>query len=60
MCNFSYSIASIFSRGTVKNGRGNLEAAYMIQADAQAYKKAVLNALDKYNDYLIAYIKANN
>lgn len=53
-------LASIFSRGAVKSGRGNLEATYTIQANPQAYKKAVLDALDKYNDYLIAYIKANN
>ncbi|GEM_PF-890026 len=53
-------LVGIFSRGTIKSGRGNLEATYTIQANPQAYKKAVLNALDKYNDYLIAYIKANN
>lgn len=53
-------LVSIFSKGAVKNGRGNLEATYSIQANPQAYKKAVLDALDKYNDYLIAYIKANN
>jgi len=53
-------LASIFSKGAVKSGRGNLEATYTIQANPEAYKKAVLDALDKYNDYLIAYIKANN
>lgn len=53
-------LAGIFSKGAVKSGRGNLEATYTIQADPQAYRKAVLDALDKYNDYLIAYIKANN
>lgn len=53
-------LTSIFSRGAVKSGRGNLEATYTIKANKQAYKKAVLDALDKYNNYLIAYIKANN
>lgn len=53
-------LTSIFSRGAVKSGRGNLEATYTIKANKDAYKKAVLDALDKYNDYLIAYIKANN
>lgn len=53
-------LVSIFSRGAVKSGRGNLEATYTIKANPQAYKKAVLDALDKYNNYLIAYIKANN
>lgn len=58
--NVTGDLVSIFSRGAVKSGRGNLEATYSIEADPQAFKKAVLNALDKYNDYLIAYIKANN
>ncbi len=53
-------LTSIFSRGAVKSGRGNLEATYTIKANKDAYKKAVLDALDKYNDYLMAYIKANN
>lgn len=53
-------LTGIFSRGAVKSGRGNLEATYTIKANKQAYKKAVLDALDKYNNYLIAYIKANN
>lgn len=53
-------LAAIFSKGTVKSGRGNLEATYTIKANPQAYKKAVLDALDKYNDYLMAYIRANN
>ncbi len=53
-------LASIFSRGAVKSGRGNLEATYTIKANPQEYKKAVLDALAQYNNYLIAYIKANN
>lgn len=57
---FVGDMASLFSRGAVKSGRGNLETIYTIQADPQAYKKAVLDALDKYNDYLLAYIKENN
>ncbi len=53
-------LVSIFSKGAVKSGRGNLEAIYTINANPEAYKKAVLDALDKYNNYLIAYIKMNN
>lgn len=53
-------LVSIFSKGAVKNGRANLEATYTILANPQAYKNAVLDALDKYNDYLMAYIRENN
>ncbi len=54
-------VVSILSMGRARGGgKGNLEATFTIQADPQAYKEAVLNALDKYNDYLLAYIKANN
>lgn len=57
---FTGDMVNLFSGGTVKSGRGKAENTFMIYADPRAYKKAVLNALDKYNDYLIAYIKANN
>ena len=54
-------VVSILSMGRAQGGgKGVLEATFTITADPQAYKKAVLDALDKYNDYLIAYIKANN
>lgn len=53
-------LASIFSGGLVKSGRATGEFTFTVQADPQKYKEAVLDALDKYNDYLIAYIKANN
>lgn len=54
-------VVSILSMGRARGGgKGDLEATFTIQADPQAYKKAVLDTLDKYNDYLIAYIKANN
>lgn len=53
-------LVGIFSRGAVKSGRGTSENTFMIYANPQAYKAAVLNALDKYNNYLIAYIKENN
>lgn len=53
-------MAAIFSKGLVKSGRGAAENTFLIQADPQAYKKAALNALDKYNDLLVNYIKINN
>ncbi len=53
-------LAAIFSRGIVGNGRGTAENTFIISADPPTFKKAVLNALDKYNDYLIGYIQANN
>jgi hypothetical protein len=53
-------LATIFSKGTVKSGRGTLETSFIVNANPEAYQKAVLDALDKYNDYLIEYIKANN
>lgn len=58
--NITGDLTSLFSKGAIKSGRGNLEATYTIRANPKAYQKAVLDALDKYNDYLIAYIKANN
>lgn len=53
-------VAAIFSKGLVKSGRGVAENTFVIQANPEAYKTAVLNALNQYNDYLLAYIKANN
>ncbi len=53
-------MAAIFSGGMVKSGRGVAENTFTIYAQPQAYKAAVLNALDKFNTYLIAYIKENN
>lgn len=53
-------LANIFSRGAVRTGRGTMERSFTIHADPAAYKAAVLDALDQYNEYLIAYIKANN
>lgn len=59
--NFTSDVVSILSMGRAQGGgRGVLETTFTVKADPQAYKKAVLDALDKYNDYLIAYIKANN
>ncbi len=52
-------IANIFSRGIVKTGRGDLENIFTVKADPQAYKAAVLDALDRFNNYLIAYINDN-
>lgn len=49
-------LVGIFSRGVVGNGRATGEFTYTVQADPNAYKVAVLDALDTYNDYLIAYI----
>ncbi len=57
---FAGDMASLFSGGAVKTGRGNSENTFTIYANPAAYKAAALNALDKYNNYLIAYIKANN
>jgi hypothetical protein len=57
---FAGDMASMFSGGVVKSGRGAAENTFMIYADPMAYKAAVLNALDKYNDYLLLYIKTNN
>ncbi|MGC4234075.1 MAG: hypothetical protein QM594_13940 [Niabella sp.] len=58
---FASDVVSILSMGRARGGgKGDLEATYNILADPQAYKKAVLDALDKYNDYLLAYIRVNN
>lgn len=57
---FAGDMAAIFSRGAISNGRGTSENTFIIYANPAAYKAAVLNALDKYNQYLIAYIKSNN
>ncbi len=53
-------MAGIFTGGVVKSGRGTSENTFLIYAEPQSYKTAVLNALDKYNNYLMAYIKTNN
>lgn len=53
-------LVSIFSRGAVKSGRGVAENTFNIYANPASYKLAVLNALDKYNEYLMSYIKSNN
>ena len=57
---FAGDMASMFSGGIVKSGRGVSENTFVIYADPKAYKEAVLNALDKYNDNLLAYIISNN
>ncbi len=53
-------MAAIFSNGIVKSGRGVAENTFTVLANPESFKKAVLNALDKYNDYMLTYIKANN
>lgn len=54
-------VVGILSGGRAAGGgKGVLEATFTIKAAPQAYKKAVLDALDKYNNYLISYIKENN
>lgn len=58
--NLAGDMASLFSRGIVKSGRGVSENVFAIYAQPDAYKKAALNALDKYNDLLLAYIVENN
>ena len=58
--NFAADMATIFSNGIIKSGRGVSENTFTILANSESFKKAVLNALDKYNDYLLAYIKTNN
>lgn len=52
-------LASIFSGGLIDSGRGTGEFTFTVKADPEKYKVAVLDALDKYNEYLIAYIMAN-
>lgn len=56
---FVGDMASIFSGGIVKSGRGVSENTFTIKPDIQSFKEAVLSALDIYNDYLIMYIKSN-
>ena len=53
-------MAAIFSGGLVGNGRATGEFTFNIKANPEKYKAAVLDALEKYNDYLIAYITYNN
>lgn len=53
-------MVAIFSKGLVKSGRGVAENTFTIKANPESFKKSVLNALDKYNTYLLMYIKANN
>src|SRR5690606_1750455 len=53
-------LASIFSKGAVKRGRGKLAGTYTMQANPEAHTKTVLDAFHKNNEYLNAYIKANN
>jgi hypothetical protein len=53
-------ITAIFSGGLVGNGRATGEFTFNVKANPEKYKAAVLDALDKYNDYLMAYISFNN
>lgn len=53
-------ITAIFSGGLVGNGRATGEFTFNVKANPEKYKTAVLDALDKYNDYLMAYISFNN
>ncbi len=53
-------LVSIFSRGTANSGRAGAEFMFAVQTDREKYRKAALDALDRFNEYLIAYIKANN
>lgn len=57
--NVAGDLVGIFSGGLVGNGRATGEFTYSVTADPALYKKAVLDALDKFNDYLLAYIKSN-
>lgn len=57
---FVGDMATLFSGGVIKSGRGVSENTFTITPDVQSFKEAVFNALDMYNDYLITYIKANN
>jgi hypothetical protein len=57
--NVTGDLVGIFSGGLVGNGRRTGEFTYTVYADPVKYKAAVLDALDKYNDYLIAYINSN-
>jgi hypothetical protein len=56
---FAGDMASLFSGGIIKSGRGVSENTFTITPDIQSFKEAVFNALDIYNDYLIMYIKSN-
>lgn len=53
-------LVSIFSRGTANAGRAGSEFMFVVQADREQYRQAALDALDRFNEYLVAYIKANN
>lgn len=54
-------LADIFGKGLFSSGRGGAgEFTYVVEADPQKYKEAVLDALDQFNEYLLAYIEANN
>ncbi|WP_026905232.1 hypothetical protein [Pedobacter glucosidilyticus] len=53
-------MAAIFSGGLVGNGRATGEFTFNVKANPEKYKAAVLDALEKYNDYLMAYITTNN
>ncbi len=53
-------MVNLFSRGAIASGRATGEFTFIVKADPQKYKAAVLDALDKYNDYLMAYIQSNN
>ena len=57
--NVAGDMAAIFSGGLVGNGRATGEFTYTVKADPALYKKAVLDALDTFNNYLVAYISAN-
>lgn len=51
-------MASIFTGTTSTSGRGTGEFTYTVKADPVKYKQAVLDALDQFNQYLIAYINS--
>ncbi len=53
-------LVSIFSRGAVNSGRAGSEFMFVVQTDREKYRQAALDALDRFNEYLVAYIKANN
>src|SRR5690606_4810792 len=52
-------VVNIFSRGTIKSGRAVGKFIFVVKADRAAYKAAVLDALDRFNDYLFKHLQQN-
>jgi hypothetical protein len=53
-------LVALGTLGTASTKRGDAEFLFVVKANREAYKNAVLDALDKWNAYLMAYIEANN